>query len=109
MTPDMEHITPLRDLSRHNFHGWILVDYRKADEVVNAVNAAVPGEGDPLDWHSWHSDTVYEVNISALTPTAISRVLGAVRAAVPTARLHTCYATGIVEIQYWREFTDAKG
>jgi hypothetical protein len=99
---DDEDLTPLKNLSKHVYHGRVWCGEREADAILEAAHKAA--DDDVLVWHDWLNDTVYEITIAAKTKAEVMRVLEASAKATPRPS-HTfwCYkaAGEIIEHSDW--------
>jgi hypothetical protein len=102
---DDDFLTPLKDLSEHNYHGRIWVNSKDADKALVAVDVELTDrDGDICMWHDWLNATVYEINISGMNMPAIKRFLTGVKKATPAARMAVASKRGMIIHTDWRSY-----
>ena len=104
---EFEYLTPLKDLSKHVWHGRIWLNSKHADDALRVIDMR-RAVADILVWHNWFedSDITYEISIAATSRITIEEVLKNVRLLSPAAHLHQCYkASGqTIEHSDWQDF-----
>lgn len=77
------HLTPLKDLSKHNYHGRVWIGPEQAQKAVDAAHDSA--DDDTPIWHDWMNDagTVYEVSFSATSKPEVMKIIDAIKNALP--------------------------
>lgn len=104
---ELDWMTPLKDLSKHVWHGraWMRADL--ADDAMAALKLREE-PADVILWHDWfeNSNTTYELSLTSTTRAGIVENLEIVRKMDPSTRMYTCYkACGqIITFMDWQTF-----
>lgn len=108
---DDQWLTELKDLSKHNWHGKLVLNVARHDEqnidggrLWDAVDCLQDFPGwDICRWDYWLSDTLWEISWSTTSKESRDAVTQALRGIkVQQARhLYECYAGSGVTIQPW--------
>lgn len=105
---EFEYLTPLKDLSKHVWHGRAWVKGDLADAALAGLTLR-EGVADVVLWHDWleNSSTTYELSMTSTTRAGIVENLESVLKTDPSARVYTCYKRSgeIITFMDWQVFT----
>lgn len=94
----------LKNLAKHVYNGRAFVSERHADKAYEAAEAAKDGDGDVSIWYYWESETVYEVSVASTSKEGMTRVLDAIKKAVPQANMSMAVKSGQINHKDWRSY-----
>lgn len=105
---EFEYLTPLKDLSKHVWHGRVWLHESRAEPAMAAVRVR-EGVADTLMWHDWfeNSRVTYELQFSSTTREGIAENLKIVLDLDSAAMVHIAYKRcgEIIEFRDWQTFT----
>jgi hypothetical protein len=78
-----EDFTPLKDLSKHNYHGRVWTGPKEADMAIEAAHEAA--DADTPIWHDWLNveSTVYEITFAATSKVEVMKIIDAIKKKLP--------------------------
>lgn len=105
---EFEYLTPLKDLSKHVWHGRAWIRANLADAALSRI-ALYEVPDDVVMWHDWfeNSSTTYEITLTSTTRAGIMKNLTMLQEVDPGARLHSCYkgCGQVIGFMDWQVFT----
>ncbi len=104
---ELDWLTPLKDLSKHVWHGRVWLKGDAADEVLPLLKLR-EGVADVVLWHDWlENSNTYELSLTSTTRAGIVENLEIARLSDPDARMYTCYKRSgeIITFMDWQTFT----